>query len=297
VPPSAGTRLFSEFFPAAPPCARRDDENLEAVRRRVAACREDSHNGRKVSMRGWFGSLRRRRNATAGQLIIFRKSFRPPRSGWKDRASRAPRNSRVIGSHYTSAGCLTETQSLSLSLSLCFSCSFCSSTSLFFSVDTFRCYDARERKIRFEPFRRAIRSVETLGRSLSRDGKGRKRVRGTADPRWLRLLGGAITRRILSSHASRRGGRDSYLIKFRAKQTHVYERIRRTRCGSLQRHSANRAKGITLIPRRTGRETREDDTSNKSDDRKREKGGIVGRRGRGGEGRGRQKERETFCCA
>lgn len=51
-------------------------------------------------------------------------------------------------------------------------------------------------------------------------------------------------------------------------------------------------KALTFIPRPTGRETREDDTSNKSDDRKREKGSIGRRKGSGG-----QKERETFCCA
>lgn len=48
-------------------------------------------------------------------------------------------------------------------------------------------------------------------------------------------------------------------------------------------------KRITFIPGRTGRETREDDTSNKSDDRKREKGNIEEREVGPG-GRDRKKE-------
>lgn len=73
--------------------------------------------------------------------------------------------------------------------------------------------------------------------------------------------------------------------------------------GSLERYSANRAKHITLVPRRTGRETREDDTRNKSDDRKREKGEHwrIEKEVRGGVGRGEgsreaERKRDFLLC-
>lgn len=68
---------------------------------------------------------------------------RGQRSGRKDRVSRAPRNSRVIGSHYTSAGCLTEPNSFS--------------STTFFSVNTFRSYGAGGKK----------NSIQTLSLKLT----------------------------------------------------------------------------------------------------------------------------------
>lgn len=59
--------------------------------------------------------------------------------------------------------------------------------------------------------------------------------------------------------------------------------------GNIQRYSTIREWSLLLLVR-TGRETREDDTSNKNNDRKREKGSNGKKRRREGETGGRKKE-------